>query len=147
MKEIRLKATRYIFKQCQKSETVGSQETFEYNIVDTTDIDDNRKYYGGFLFVPSVASHLCTHGGKTASADAAHCQRVGPQSYETSLEVVCYDFNNHVVPICFYHSVGTESTDTRKNVFEAVKDISDFYVPGRVTIVDQEKSIDSSFGR
>lgn len=56
----------------------------------TSDIKDVKQYYGGFHFVPTVASHFCKHCRKMASSDAAHCQGVVPQSYETSFDAVIY---------------------------------------------------------
>lgn len=54
-----------------------------------------------------------------------------------------YDAKNHVTPICFAHSVGTEFSQLWEEVFDSVTEIEGFNVDGRVTNVDQEKIIDS----
>lgn len=145
MKKIRVKAARFIFNQRKKDGFVCNDETFDARCVDLRDVDDNAEYYGGFLFVPSIAEHFCKFGRKTSTADAAHCEGVGPQSYGTTFEVMVYDSNHHVVPILFSHSVGSESEETWSHVFKAVQKIPGFDVEGRVTIVDQEKSIDKVY--
>lgn len=142
MKSIRMKAARYIFDQGKKNGTVQKEERFDPNIVDVSDIEDDHTYYGGFLFIPSIAVHMCRTARMTAAADASHCQGVGPQSYGTTFEVILYDGNHHIVPILFAHAVGTESEETWSRVFRSLANVSGFDVDGRVTIVDQEKSID-----
>lgn len=145
MRETRMKAAQFIFSQSKKAGLLPQHEVFDNTTVDLSDISDDSQYYAGFLFVPSIAKHMCEFGRKTASADAAHCQGKGPQSYGTTFEVVLYDCNNQLTPICFSHSVGTEGRETWDFVFEALKSIPHFDEPDRVTIVDQEKSIDSSY--
>ena len=81
----------------------------------------------------------------TASADAAHCDGIGPQSYGTSFKVVGYDANNHLFPLVFAHFVGPESLQTWTQVFTACEKIDGFDVPLRTTIADQKKSIDSAY--
>lgn len=56
-----------------------------------------------------------------------------------------YETNNHVVPVCFAHFVGTECEQIWTSVFQLTKDVPGFDVPGRVTIVNQEKSIDKDY--
>ena len=145
MKETRLKAARYIYQQRKKDGYVQEGEPFDSAVVYLDDIDDNRRYYAGLLFVPSISEHICKFGRRTATADAAHCAGVGPQSYGTAFEVLAYDANNSAVPILFFHSVGVESEETWLTVFKALKDIPGYDVEGRITIVDQEKSIDSTY--
>lgn len=145
MKRIRVKAAKFIFQQRKRQGYVMANEPFDETIVDLSDINDESTYYSGFLFVPSIAAHFATHGRMTATADACHCQGIGPQSYGTVFEVMVYDTNHHLVPIVFAHSVGTECEDVWSKVFQAAKDITGFDRGGRVTIVDQEKSIDSAY--
>ena len=145
MKQQRLKAAKHIFAQCKKAKSIPDDEVFNEDVVDYSDIDDNGRYYGGFVFVPSVASHICATGRMTASADAAHCDGIGPQSYGTTFEVVSYDANNHLFPLVFAHFVGAECLETWTRVFQACAGIEGFDVPLRTTIVDQEKSIDSAY--
>lgn len=147
MKQIRVKAAEFIFKQMKKGGTVRSNERFDSSIVSTDDISDEGVYYGGFLFIPSIAPEILKNCRMTAAADASHCQGIGPQSYGTIFEVVVYDANNHVIPVLFYHSVGTECDEAWGRVFGMLKKVDGFDVPGRVTIVDQEKSIDCAYRR
>lgn len=39
----------------------------------------------------------------TSSADAARCQGICPPSYETTLEVILYETNSHVTPVCLFN--------------------------------------------
>lgn len=145
MKTIRRKAAEFIFRQCKLSGTIGKDEQFDVECVKTDDIKDNGRYYGGFIFVPSCARHFIQTARLTTCADAAHCQGVGPQSYGTVFQVLGYDTNNHILPLVFAHFVGTECRDTWLPVFRACAALEGYDVPKRVCIVDQEKSIDSSF--
>lgn len=145
MKLIRIKAAKHIFEQCKKSGTLPKDAKFVDSVVDLSDIEDNNRYYGGFIFIPSIASHFCIHGRMTSSADAAHCEGKGPQSYGTTFEVVTYDTNYNIVPIAFAHFVGAECHQYWSNVFRACKNIDGFDIPDRTVVVDQEKSIDTSF--
>lgn len=145
MREVRVKAAEFIFRQCQKSGKVGKDERFDRNMVDVSDIVDGDTYYAGFTFIPSIASHMCKHARLTCSADASHCQGSGPQSYGTFFEVLNYDANNQLTPLVSSHSIGTESRETWDLVFSACLSIEEFDKAGRVTIVDQEKSIDLSY--
>ena len=145
MRVIRVKAARFIFNQLRKSGHLPQDAQFDARVVDTSDVANRKVYYSGFVFVPSIASDFCESGRMTTSADAAHCQGCGPQSYGTTFEVVGYDATHNLVPLLFAHSVGTECEETWTIVFSKLKAVPGFDVPGRVTIVDQEKSIDTSF--
>lgn len=59
--------------------------------------------------MPNVSAAFLRTVCMTTSDDAAHFQRIGLQSYGTTLEVVMYDGNHLRMPICFAQSVGTES--------------------------------------
>lgn len=102
---------RSIFDQ-EKTGSVGKDEVFDAGVVDVCDIYYNGIYFGVFLIIPSIAVHMCLTERMTAAADASHCQGVGLQSYGTAFEVVLYNFNYHIVPILFSHSVSTESEET-----------------------------------
>ncbi|PXF40085.1 hypothetical protein BWQ96_10211 [Gracilariopsis chorda] len=128
MKEQRVKAAQHIFKQCKTAKTLPSDATFDRDVVDMTDISDEGRYYGRLLFVPSVAAAYCQYGRRTAAADAAHCDGVGPQSYGTTFEVVTYDTNMHLLPLLFAHFIGTEDYGTWEKVFEECKLIPGFDV-------------------
>lgn len=145
MKATRLKAAKYIFDQKKKILAIPKEATFNEEAVDMSDIEDCGRYYGGFWFIPTVATQYCQYGRKTASADAAHCEGIGPQSYGTTFEVVTYDANNHLLPVFFGHFVGAECYEYWKTVFDAMKGIDGYDVAERTTIVDQEKSIDSAY--
>lgn len=101
LKEARLKAAQLILNQSKKAGFLPRDERFHPNTVDLFDIPDIGRYYGGFLFIPNVADHLVRTARKTISADAEHYQRIGPQSYRNTFEVILYDGNNHVTEIAF----------------------------------------------
>ncbi|PXF42487.1 hypothetical protein BWQ96_07796 [Gracilariopsis chorda] len=145
MREQRVKAAQHLFKQYKKAKKLPSDATFDRDVVDMTDISDDGRYYGGLLFVPSIAAAYCQYGRRTAAADAAHFDNVGPQSCGTTFEVLTYDTNMHLLPLLFAHFIGTEDYGTWKKVFEECKLIPGFDVPARTTIVDQEKSIDRPY--
>lgn len=110
-------------------------------MVDISDIDDTGRYYGGMLFVSSVVDRYSQLGRRTAFADAAHYNGVGPQSYGTTFEVITYDTNMKILLPVFAHFIGTENYKYWKTVFEAAKHLTGFDVPTLNTIVNQEKSI------
>lgn len=145
MKAVRVKSAKFIFEQSKKAGLLPEHAKFDADCVVLDDISDASMYYAGFVFVPNIARHMCDTGRKTCSADAAHCQGVGPQSYGTTFEVVSYDGNNHVTPLCFAHYVGTESAESWETVFNAIGEVDGFDVAGRVTVVDQEKGIDCAY--
>ena len=145
MKDIRVKAARHIFEQCKKAKTVPASAKFRSDMVNLTDIKDDESYYGGFTFVPSIASTVCKYGRNTGCADAAHCEGKGLNSYETTFKVVVYDANYSIIPVLFAHFIGVESYDYWRTVFENCSEIEEFDVIRRTLIVDQEKSIDTAF--
>ena len=91
-----------------KSQKIPSDAVFDTSVVEMSDIEDGKRYYGGMIFVPSVAERYVACGRKTTAADAAHCDGIGPQSYGTTFEVVTYDTNMHLLPLVFAHFVGVE---------------------------------------
>lgn len=62
----------------------------------------------------------------------------------TSFEVVEEYANHNLVLLLLVHSVDTEREETRTLLLSKLQAVSGFYVPGRGTFVDQDKSIDSS---
>lgn len=147
MKATRIKSARFIFEQSKKAGLLEDDEVFDSSSIDVQDIMDDEQYYAGFIFMPSICKHMAATCRKTSAADAAHCQGLGPQSYGTTYEVVLYDTNNHITPICFAHSVATENGETWKSVFQNVATIDGFDCPGRVIVTDQEKGIDTAFSK
>lgn len=145
MKKTRLKAARHIHDQSKKCRSIPIDAQFNPDTVDVADICDEGLYYGGFVFTPSIASHMCKEGRLTMAADAAHCEGVGPQSYGTTFEVVGYDTNNHLIPLVFGHSVGPECYEFWKIIFDACAAIDGFDIAQRTTIVDQEKGIAKAY--
>ena len=89
---------------------------FEVNEL-TSDIDDFERYFGGFIFVPSITAHFFRIGRRKGSADAAHCEGKGPQSYCITFEVVVYDTNFNILPILFAHFDGEECHEYWYSVF------------------------------
>lgn len=145
MKRVRMTAAQFIFRQNQKSGTIPKDVTFNPRVVDVSDISDHKRYYSGILFVPSTSTHFLQTARMTTTADAAHCQGIGPQSYGTMLQAAVYDANNHICPLVFAHSVRTECQEAWKPVFDVLKNMPGFDIYRRTTIVDQEKSIDAAF--
>ena len=141
MKWTRIKAAKHIFEQCKKAKTFPQEALFDGGVVEIDDIDDGGLYYAGFIFTPSVATHMCATARMTCAADAAHCDGVGPQSYGTTCDVVAYDANNQLTLLVFAHSVGLECYDSWKMVFQACAMMDGFDVETRTTILDQERSI------
>lgn len=139
IRQTRVKAARFIFRKLKKGGFVPEEASFDHRVVNCSDIVDGRKYYSGFVFVLSIASHFCKYGRATTTADAAHCQGCRFQSYGTTYEVVGYDANHNLVVLLFAHTVGAESEELWTMVFTNLKRVSRFDVQGRVTIVDQEK--------
>lgn len=102
-KQIRDKGTKaegsmLYFSQCKGAKTILDEELFDADVVNYSDIEEHGRYYGGFVFIPPVASHICATRRTTREADAAHCDGVGPKSYGTTFEVVAYGYNNHLFP-------------------------------------------------
>ena len=145
MKQQRIRSAKHIFHQCKKAKNMPEDAKFNEEVIDMSDIAEDGRSYGGLLFVRSVAARYCALGCKTAAADVAHCDGLGPQSYGTILEVVTYDTNMHLLPLVFAHFVGAERYEYWRIVFEACKEIPGFDVAERTTIVDQEKRIDKAY--
>lgn len=59
MRDIRVKAARFTFKQCEKDGKVPSTEELDPNVVEFSHIKDGYQYYGGFQFLLSIAEHMC----------------------------------------------------------------------------------------
>lgn len=97
------------------------------------------------MFIPSTAQSFCRAACLAATADAAHCDGVGPQSYGTNFELLLYDSNNYLVPIGFAHFVGAECYKYWHKVFSACESLNGYDEPDRVAIVDQENSIDKVY--
>jgi len=145
MKKQRRKAARHIFEQCKKAKSIAPDAICNNEVVDVSDITDHEEYYGGFIFVLSVAKHFCLTDRTTCAADAAHCDGVRPQSYVTTFEVVGYDTTKPLFPLAFGHSLGPEFLETWIPMFSACADIEGFDVSFRTTVVDQEKAIDRAY--
>lgn len=114
-------------------------DEFNAECVNVDEIEDNRTYYYGFTFIPSIESSVCVLGHIKATADAAHCQGHVVKSYGTIFQILVYDTNLHVVSFVFHHSVGTECMDLWKKVFEIASSVVRFNVLGHVTNLDQGK--------
>lgn len=137
MKETRNKTARHIFNQFQKGNTIPKNAMFKKSVADLSDIQDDGGYYTGILFVTNVARKYIKEGRKTCAAVAAHFDGVGPQSYDTTFEVVTYDKNMHLLSLLFAHFVGAECHKYWKIVLEECKNLEGFDDATRTTIVDQ----------
>lgn len=58
MKHIRMKTTRYIFTQLKLDVHIAMERKLNSSVVNKRDIDDDRKFFSGLLFVPSIAKHF-----------------------------------------------------------------------------------------
>lgn len=123
MKAQSLKATKHIFAQCHRSESIENDAHFNEYVVDMSDIWDDENYYGGLFIVPYVARQYCYFGRLTSVADAAHLDGVGSQPYGTAFEVVTSDTNHHLLPLVLAHFVGPEWYEKWKPVFEECRKI------------------------
>lgn len=112
MKSKRLKFAKFIFTQAKKAGFLLFSKVFDVNMVEITNTEDDKEYYGAFLFVPNIASVACSRLQKTCSPDAGHFQEIGTQSYGTTYELVIYDTNRHLFPLCFAHYVASECAET-----------------------------------
>ena len=137
MKEQRVKVAENIFTQSDKSKKIPDDALFDEDVIDMSDISDNQRYYGGILFLPSVAASYCLCGRKRAAADAAYCYGIGPQSYETTFEAISYLTNTHLLPILFAHFIGPENYTFWKKVFEECRLILRFDIPEETNIFDR----------
>ena len=139
MKATRRQAAKHFFNQCKKSKDIAADAVFDDKVVDVSDIDETAQYYGGFTFVPSIATDMCNTCRYIAAADAAHCEGKGIKSYGTTFEVVLYDANYNLVPILFANYVGAECHDYWRSVFQRCCQIKNFDVLRRTVMVHQEK--------
>lgn len=65
--------------QREKSKLIPKKAEFDQNDVDPSGFEDRIRYYGGFIFVPSIADSICRSGKMKETADAAHCEGTGPK--------------------------------------------------------------------
>lgn len=139
------KPVNFIFRQYKQEGHVRYEEVFDDSVVDLSDISDSSRYNGGIAFVPNVAENFFHTARNCATADVSYCQGVGPQSYGTTFEVVLYDANHNISPLCSSLSVAMVLEETWGLVFNAIGGICSFDIPGRVTLMDLEKAIDSAY--
>lgn len=119
---------------------MAKAEKFKSDMEDVSDMADDGKYYGGILFNPSIDKRIWNKGLMYKATNASHFQGVGRRSNETKFEIFVYDTINNIVSILISHFVGTECEDTSGTTFSC--SYRGFEVSRRVTIVDQEKSMD-----
>lgn len=144
MRAIRIKAAKHIFVQMQAGGQVPRDAVFSVADVDLTNIADGEVYYGGFTFVGSVAGLYATQGLKTAYADAAHMEGKGHNTHGTYFEIGTYSSNNSLLALVSVHGIAPEGGDEWRIRFKVAATIPGFDVPGRVTIVDLEKGLDTA---
>ena len=145
MREIRLKAAKHIHAQKKKDGTLPAEEVFKESDCDMADIVDGDVYYVGFTFRSALASHIANKGLMTAFADASHMDGKGSSTYGTFYDVGTYDPNRALLSIACGHSIGPECKEEWATRFDAAANVPGFDVPGRVTLVDMEKSIGAAF--
>lgn len=56
--------------------------------------------------MPSIATQFTVHGPDTSTADAAHFEGVGPQSNETSLDMVVFCCNDKISTVVIADFLG-----------------------------------------
>lgn len=75
---VRVKEAQNLFRQFENGGYVAKGEVFDASVVDFSDITEESTFYGGLRFVPLFSCHLAKYGRMTTTADAAHCQGIGP---------------------------------------------------------------------
>lgn len=79
MKQISAKEPILIFNKREEEGSVTKNQTLDTNIVDLSDVEDALEYYGGLIFVPSIATHLFETDKKNDTAEAVNFKGVGTQ--------------------------------------------------------------------
>jgi hypothetical protein len=144
MKAIRYKAALFIFNQLKKVQKVPKDEVFSREMVDVTDIDDDGEYYGGLLVRFSTAVYLIT-GHSTFSTDACHMEGIGPQSFGSLFNIVCYDCNRNLNVLIYMHDVGCESYETWLRFFVELQKLEGIDQPETFIVADLEKGMAKAF--
>ena len=144
MRAIRVKAAKHIHSQKKKAGQLPPNDVFNVADVDMANIVDGEVYYTGFTFRSAVAMLYATKGLKTAYADASHMDGKGSSTYGTFYEIGTYCPNRSLCSVVCGHSIAPECKEEWGPRFEAAANVTGFDVPGRVTLVDQEKSIDTA---
>lgn len=108
MKSQRVKAARYIHNQSMNADSFPKDAVFSEEEVDISDLFDHGRYCGGLIYLPSIVKSWCMHVRRTATANAAHFDGTGLQSYGTTFQLAGYDTNHHLFPLVFAHFVGPE---------------------------------------
>ena len=144
MRTTRIKAAKHIHEQKKKSGTLPSDAVFNAADVDLTNIKDGELYYGGWTYVSSLAETYAKKGLMTAYADASHMEGKGSNTFGTYFEVGTYTSNHSLCSIVSGHGIGPECKEGWSLRFEATAAVVGFDVPGRTTVVDLEKAIDTA---
>lgn len=77
----------YIYQRQRKEGNLQEQDRFyESTTVDLPNIDNDRSYFGEFIFIPRTSGNILKSGRKTDSAEYSNSCEVGPQSYGTVFE-------------------------------------------------------------
>jgi hypothetical protein len=144
MRDVRVKAAKHIFGQLKLCGEVPLDAVFDVAGVDMTNIKDGEMYYGGFTFVSSVAELYATQGLKTAYADASHMEGKGLNTHGTFYEIGTYSANNSLLALVAGHGIAPGGGGEWRIRFAEAAAIPGFDVPGRTTIVDLEKGLDTA---
>ena len=142
MRAIRIKAAKHIHTQKKKGGTLPDDDVFNEDDCDMTNIVDGETYYAGFTYRSGMAENYAINGLLTAFADASHMDGKGHSTFGTYYEIGTYDHNRSLCTVVCGHSIAPECKAEWTPRFKAAAEISGFDVPGRVTLVDLEKSID-----
>lgn len=84
IKLVRKKIAQFIFRQKQLAEKTEKENVFNEKCVKLEDIENDARYYGGFLLVPSTLAHFVRPTRVTTCAYAAHWREAGLQPYGTT---------------------------------------------------------------
>ena len=91
-----------------------------------------------------VAESFAKFGTLTAYADASHMEGLGSSTYGCFYAIGVYSLNRSLCPVVTGHGIGAECKEEWTPRFKAAAAVVGFDVPGRVTVVDLEKSIDAA---
>jgi hypothetical protein len=143
MRTTRIKAAKHIHEQ-KKSGTLPSGAVRYAADVDLTNIKDGEFYYDSCAYVSSFAETYAKEGLMTAYADASHMEGKGSNTFGTYFDVGTYTSNHSLCSIVSGHGIGPECKEGWSLRFEATAAVVGFDVPGRTTVVDLEKAIDTA---
>lgn len=58
----------------------GKEDKFDQNVVDVRDNEDSSRYYGGFIFVPSISDYFNDSSLLMSAVDSVNFESFRPQN-------------------------------------------------------------------